>query len=440
MEKLFKQISQSILADLRPEEHLGLSFGGENTTFARINAAKIRQVGNVDEADLGFNYIWKAKCCSSSISLSGTYDEDMKRALAELNRLRDEAKQLPDDPFLVIPDSTQTSMSQKYGSLLEPNQIADKILPAMGEADLTGIWASGRIYQGSANSAGGYHWFASDSFSLDYSLITPEEKMVKATYGGTHWDQSAYETFLADSIAKLKLMSLPPKKIEPGNYRTYIASAGVADVLSMFSWGGVSEAAIRQSESSLGKMRNEGATLSPLFTLSEDFSSGLSPQFNGDGEVAPESNVLINKGYLAQTLVSSRTAKEYGIESNYAAGGEGLRAAVMSAGDLDEADVLKALGTGVYLSNLHYLNWSDMISGRITGMTRYACFWVENGQIVAPIENMRFDDSIYNMLGEQLEGVTSTALVNPDVGTYDGRELNATICPGILLKSFSLTL
>ncbi len=440
MEKLFKQVSQNIMVELQSDEHLGLSFSGENTSFVRINAAKIRQVGNVGEADLGFNYIVGSKCCTSSISLSGNYEEDIQRAKTELNRLRDEARQLPDDPFLVIPDSTQTSFNEKVGSLPAPEKIADNILPAMGQADLTGIWASGRIYRGSANSAGGYHWFASDSFSLDYSLITPEEKMVKATYGGTHWDQSAYEAFLAESIEKLKLMSLPSKKIEPGNYRTFIASAGVSDILSMFSWGGVSEAAIRQSESSLGKMRNEGATLSPLFTLSEDFSSGLSPRFNGDGEVAPESTVLIEQGVLKQTLVSSRTAKEYGIESNFAAGGEGLRATVMSSGELDESGVLEALGTGVYLSNLHYLNWSDMIGGRITGMTRYACFWVEDGKIVAPIENMRFDDSIYNMLGEQLEAVTQKALVNPDVGTYDGRELNATICPGILLKSFSLTL
>ena len=82
MEKLFKQISQGIMAELQTDEHLGLSFGGENTTFARINAAKIRQVGNVDEADLGFNYIWKAKCCTSSISLSGNVDEDLQAMLS----------------------------------------------------------------------------------------------------------------------------------------------------------------------------------------------------------------------------------------------------------------------------------------------------------------------------------------------------------------------
>jgi len=440
MEKLFKQINQTIMAELQTGEHLGLNFGGEESTFTRINAAKVRQIGNVDEADLGFNLILNSRRTTGSISLSGDLDEDLIRARGELERLRVEVVQLPEDPYLVIPDSNATSHSDKHGKLPEADAIPEILLPAMGDVDLTGIWASGRVYQGSANSAGGYHWFASDSFSLDYSLITPSEKMVKATYAGSEWDQAAYEAFLADSLTKLELMSLPPKKIEPGDYRTFIASAGVSDILSMFSWGGVSEAAIRQSESCLGKMRNENVKLSALFNFSEDFSTGFTPRFNGNGEVAPEITCLIDNGELTNTLVSTRTAKEYGVESNFASEGEGLRAPSMAAGSLKESDVLEALGTGVYLSNLHYLNWSDMIGGRITGMTRYACFWVEDGKIVAPIENMRFDDSVYSFLGENLELVTEKQHVNPDVGTYDGRELSAIVCPGILLKSFSLTL
>jgi len=440
MEKLFKQLTQAILADLKTGEHLGLSFGGESSTFARISQAKIRQIGHVDEAELGFNFIAGDRRSTGSITLAGDLQEDIVRSLREVKRLRVEAAQLPEDPYLVIPDSTETSSHDAHGTLPAAESLPDLLLPPMGQVDLTGIWSSGRIMQGSATSAGGYHWFGSDTFSLDYSLITPAEKMVKATFAGTDWNQQQYENYLADSIKKLELMSRTPKKIAPGNYRTFIASAGVADILSMFSWGGVSEAAIRQSESSLGKMRNEGLRLSPLFNLTEDFSGGLVPRFNGNGEVAPEQIELIKAGKLANTLISSRTAKEYSLSSNYATEGEALRAPVMGIGDLAESDVLAALGTGVYLSNLHYLNWSDMIGGRITGMTRYACFWVEEGAIVAPIENMRFDDSIYNFLGENLAAVTDTALLNPDVGTYDGRELSATLCPGILLKSFALTL
>ena len=112
----------------------------------------------------------------------------------------------------------------------------------------------------------------------------------------------------------------------------------------------------------------------------------------------------------------------------------------MNSGDLHEDDILNQLGTGLYLSNLHYLNWSDNLGGRITGMTRYACFWIEDGEVVAPIENMRFDDSIYNFFGNNLESVSDTVMFNPEIGTYNSRSLGGTYCPGILLSSFSLTL
>jgi predicted Zn-dependent protease len=43
---------------------------------------------------------------------------------------------------------------------------------------------------------------------------------------------------------------------------------------------------------------------------------------------------------------------------------------------------LKTLGTGVYISDLHYLNYSDRQACRMTGMTRFACLWVEDGELV----------------------------------------------------------
>ena len=45
-------------------------------------------------------------------------------------------------------------------------------------------------------------------------------------------------------------------------------------------------------------------------------------------------------------------------------------------------NVLSALDTGVYISNLWYLNYSDRLACRITGMTRFASFWIENGEVV----------------------------------------------------------
>ena len=91
------------------------------------------------------------------------------------------------------------------------------------------------------------------------------------------------------------------------------------------------------------------------------------------------------------------------MESNQASDHEVMRSFEITAGNLVEQDILNKLDTGIYLSNLHYLNWSNVPEAKITGMTRYACYWVENGKIVAPIENLRFDDLLYNIFGDNLK-------------------------------------
>ena len=440
MEKSFKVLSEKLINSLKSDEHLKIGISGEHSQFIRFSQSKVRQSGIVDDASLYLNLIKNNRNCSGSFTLSDDIESNEKLAMIELQRLRKEVATLPRDPFIVLPEDTGSSRENNEGSLLSETEAVSSLSPAMKGVDLAGIWASGKIFSGNLNSSGQKHWFSTDTFSLDYSLITPDEKMVKAAFAGSHWNQGKYEKFMEDSIVKLNMMENQSRKIKPGSYRTYIAPAGVADIIQMFSWGGVGEASIRQGNSSLSKMRKNKMNFSSCFSLSEDFTTGLVPRFNRNGELAPEKLDLILSGNLENTLISSRTAKEYGLNSNYASDGESLRSPVLATGELKQDEVIKNLDTGIYLSNLHYLNWSDRIGGRITGMTRYACFWVENGKVVAPIENMRFDDSIYNFFGNNLEAVTDKSQLIPTVQTYGGREFGGVSCPGILLKSFELTL
>ena len=154
-----------------------------------------------------------------------------------------------------------------------------------------------------------------------------------------------------------------------------------------------------------------------MFSITEDFSSGLCPIFNSNGEISPNKVPLIENGHLINTLVSSRSAKEYGVETNFAENGEYFRSPFMASGQLNQEDVVKEIEKGLYLSNIHYLNWSDNAGGRLTGLTRYACFWVEGGEIVAPIETMRFDDSFYRFFGNKLLPVEDKLTGLPEVGT-----------------------
>tara|TARA_Y100000758_G_scaffold301798_1_gene268383 strand:+ start:62 stop:1384 length:1323 start_codon:yes stop_codon:yes gene_type:complete len=440
MDKYFNELNDSLFSLLAKDEVLKNNMWGENSQFIRINNSKIRQTGIVNDLSYSMTLISNKRQVSHSLTITGVLDTDKAKLETILNKLREDITQVPEDPFIVYPESTKSSEEKHKGDLLPAEDAIKMLLPIMQGTDLTGLWASGRIYTGVANSIGQVHWFETETFSLDYSLITKDKKMVKDCFAGTHWNQLEYENYISSSKKKLDLMENKSIKIKPGKYKTYIAPAGVSDIIDMFSWGGVSEASLQQKDSAFLKMRNENIKLSPCFTLQEDFSNGMVPRFNDEGEIAPESLPLIMKGTLENTLVSTRSEKEYGVKTNYASEGEELRSPKVALGNLEEKKILEKIDKGVYLSNLHYLNWSDRLGGRITGMTRYACFYVENGKIVAPIENMRFDDTIYNIFGKELNSVTNFDQLIPDVGTYDGRNLGGNHCPGILLDNFSLTL
>ena len=439
MQENFKKLSAELFKNLSNEETLMLSLCAENSHFCRLNQSKVRQIGEVQDVRLSLSIINNNRICHGSITLMNNFDVDLEKAIYELNRIKKEVKQLPKDPYLVMPSSGDSMIDINRGQLLQSEDVVESITSIISNVDLAGIWASGNIYRGCSNSLGLFHWFETDTFSLDFSLVTESERMVKGTFAGNEWNQNNYESYMKKSIEKLELLKKDSINVKPGNYRTYIAPAGVSDILDMFSWNCIGEASIRQGQSALIKLK-DNKKLSDCFSLEEDFSSGFVPRFNSIGEISPEILNIIDNGILRNTLISSRTAKEYDLKSNFASDGEYLRSPKMKPGNLEEENVLKKLGTGLYLSNLHYLNWSDNLGGRITGMTRYACFWVENGEFVAPIENMRFDDSLYNFFGRNLEAVSQDLEYIPSVGSYEQRSIGGSMCPGILLDSFKLTL
>jgi predicted Zn-dependent protease len=236
------------------------------------------------------------------------------------------------------------------------------------------------------------------------------------------------------------LLARPQQDVKRGTYRTFLAPQALAELLGMTGWGALSAAAWKQGRSPFKKLAEGEARLSPLLSLGENFAMALTPRFNALGEVSATRLPLIANGELKSLLVSARTAKEYGLAANGASESERPRAMDVAAGSLTEGDVLQALGTGLYLSNLHYLNWSDPMSARVTGMTRYACFWVEGGEIVGPIKDLRWDESLYDALGSKLMALTSHVEIDAAVDTYHQRSLGGSRTPGALIDAFTFTL
>ncbi|TMM35805.1 metallopeptidase TldD-related protein, partial [Colwellia ponticola] len=147
------------------------------------------------------------------------------------------------------------------------------------------------------------------------------------------------------------------------------------EIISIITWGGFSAQAIASKGSSLQRLYAGEQSLSPLVTVKEHITDSLSQAFSSEGY--PRSDVtLINAGQADGQLVNSRSAAEYGLSANGASGDESPSALQIAAGNLAQAEILKQLGTGLYISNLWYLNYSDLPAARLTGMTRFATFWV----------------------------------------------------------------
>ena len=307
-------------------------------------------------------------------------------------------------------------------------------------ADFVGLHAQGGMCRGTASSAGARHWFSTGTFAVDYSACLPSGKAVKSCYAGRDWDPDQYALHLASALPQLEALARPEQVLRPGGYRVYLAPGAFQEFVPFFSWNGLGERGLREGESAWLALREGRRFLSPAFHLTQDFSLGVEPRFNTLGETAPAALPLIEGGKLVHTLVSTRSARQFGASSNAAPESEEARSLAVAPGDLDEADILQRIGTGLYLSNLHYLNWSDRDSGRITGMTRFACFQVEDGRIAAPIQDMRFDESIYRLFGDKLASLSRQRSLLPETGSYGLRALGGSLLPGLLVDGFTFTL
>ncbi len=421
-----------------------LTLAGETSQFTRFSQAKVRQTGAVRDGRMQLSLMSADRTTAAYLPFTGQFDADWSALSQALGVLQADLPQVPVDPYLVLPTKTQQGRSRevRVGQLLSPGAVAETLLSTVQDLDFSGLYAGGMTYRAYGDSAENRHWFETPSFTLDYSLFGDRpNQAVKGTLAGSRWSLTDYQRNIRHSQQQLDLLNRPTKVVSKGAYRTYLAPAAAADIIDTVVWGGgLGEADLQQGNSAFRQLESGDAQLSEKFSLSENFQRTDVPRFNENGVLAPTRLSVIENGRWANSLVSDRSAKEYGKLSNAANQAESMRAPTVAPGNLRADQVLSQLDTGLYVSNLHYLNWSDRTAGRLTGMTRYACFWVEAGEIVAPIENLRFDDNLYRFLGEGLIDLSDQATFLPAVDTYDRRSLGGIWTPGLLIDEFRYTL
>ena len=438
MQDYFYTLADALQARLRGAETLLLSFDGEDSDFIRFNRARVRQAGSVVRRSLALDLIEADRHAAGRAQLAGSLEQDLPQLQYLLEDLRGQRARLPADPYLNFAAGGASGETRVESKLPGRAAALEAIMGASEGLDMVGIWASGAICKGFANSLGQRNWHACESFNFDWSCHHATDKAVKADYAGMHWDPAELQIRMQHARADLEVIKRRPRTIEPGRYRVYLAPRALQEVLDMMAWGGFGLKSQRTRQSPLIRMQTEGLLLDPAVDLSEHHGRGLEPPFTSEGFAKPDRIRLVADGAYRDSLIDARSAREYDERVN--AAGEWPASLDMEPGSLAAGDVLDALDTGLYINNLWYLNFSDRNQARITGMTRFACFWVEGGKMQAPVNVMRFDDSIYRMLGENLLGLTCERELLLDTGTYGGRSSHSVELPGALVRGLTFTL
>jgi len=439
-QQYFDNLITTATAALTGDEVLLAAAHSEATDFTRFNNAQVRQAGSITQTSVDLDLIEGQRHTQASVQLSGDASADSTRIANVLDRLREQRALVPADPHLVI--NTEPTSTHQVGenNLPDRNDTLAAIVDCAGGRDLVGIYTAGAVATAFANSLGQRNWFETSTFNFDWTFYLQADKAVKSSYAGFEWQADAFDRKVADATVKLEALGRDSIDLPRGDYAAYLTPAALDEVVGLLSWNSFGAQAQQTSQSALLHMLNGTGELDASVRLSEDTANGVAPNFQEQGFMRPDEVVLIDEGKMADALVSPRSSVEFDMAPNGAAGDESPRSLAVAGGDIDADDALGQLGTGLYIGNLWYSNFSDRPACRVTGMTRFATFWVEGGEIVAPVNVLRFDDTVYNMLGSQLKGLTSEPEFIFDNATYGERSSASRRLPGALLEAMRFTL
>lgn len=237
-----------------------------------------------------------------------------------------------------------------------------------------------------ANSHGFIGPGISSRHSISAAVIAQEGDAMQRDYW---YSVARAASDLEDAVAigrqagERAIARLGARRIKTGDYRVLydpsLAGGLIGHMISAASGGSLYRKASFLLDS-LGK-----PVFSSIVNITEDpfLPRGMaSSAFDAEG-VACVQRELVSDGVLNGWLLGSYSARKLGMRSTGNAGGAHNLLVRPTAGDF--GDMLKQLGTGLYVTEL----LGQGVNGITGDYSRGAAgFWVENGQIVHPVEEV----------------------------------------------------
>ncbi len=325
-------------------------------------------------------------------------------AALELSRLQ------PPDPELLPMPGPQTSRPvnrfHEETAELSPRARAETVRKAIARAKKDGLTAAGIFSSGASasalfNSQGlrAYHDETLSEFSVTMMGETSSGWAKKTSPLALDLEPEA----LADRAARKALDSREPREVPPGKYTVILEPAAVLDLLGFlfFDFGGL---AVHEKRSCLTD-RVGKKIFGENIDARDDVFHPLQSGATFDGEGVPRRRVsLIEKGVVKNLVYSRQTARKLGAEPTGHGFplpnelGEAPMNIVMEGNRRSVEEMIRSTPRGLLVTRLWYIREVDPYQKILTGMTRDGTFWIEDGQVRFGVKNLRFNQSVIEML------------------------------------------
>lgn len=312
----------------------------------------------------------------------------------------------------VNPEAMEPLGKQKYTAIkaardgktvdLSPKERAKAAGAVIGAGDgakvqIAGFYEHASEMTALASSEGLWAFHAWSSCSMSCTARTTDGT-------GSGWSSASSNRAVdvdAAALAKIAVdkatSSAKPRRLEPGRYTVVLEPAAVANLVDELS----SQLGARRADegrsffSKPGGGTRVGEKLFPDFiTLRTDPTDVALTASPFDGEGVPLTPTRwIDKGTV--------TALSYG---RYWASKQGKPATgspegwILDGGKVTRDELIKGVKRGVLITRFWYIRSLDPQTIMLTGLTRDGTFLIENGAIVGPVMNFRFNESPVQML------------------------------------------
>jgi predicted Zn-dependent protease len=418
-EREAKRITERILASCQraaPGADVELNLRHMQRGFTRFACNEVSTAGDVEQSELTLRVMFGQRTASGSLT-----QLDPASVQETAARIARSARLAPEQPEHMPLLAAQAYARPKAASdastrAATPALRARATAGAIARAEAQGLSIAG-FYQHSdeslsiANSTGlsGYHAWTSAQF--DCTARTPDGS--GSGWAGAHSNRVTeldVEALAATALDKAT-RSRSPRRLEAARYTVVLEPAAVAALLAVLCDALDARSAHegRSFFSQPGGGSRIGETLFgetiQLSTDPNDVALGVLPW--GHESLPLRAATWIEKGRLQRLAYSRYWAKQKGVAAQPPPAGVHLQ-----GGGTALPELIAGVKRGVLITHFWYLNYLDPRSLLSTGLTRDGTFLIENGEVVGPVNNFRFNESPYVML-KNCDGL-SQSVVAPD--------------------------